>query len=259
MPSKRSTFPTTTNPSRFKTASPPLTRDEIVAAALRHANTDGLDQLTLRKLADELDVTPMALYRHVRDKDDILEAVTDVLLAEAGLPDPHLLWSDYLIELAETLRGVLRGHPSVVGVFTRQPQVGPAALARLAGARDVLTRAGLHARPDHPDLRRGAHLHPRLLCPGGRPQRRHPRRGDPPRRRRRHRRHAREREPVRVRPPRLGRRARRQARPEKSQARRSWRSNRHTTALAATTPAQTSTASDAGPSPCSSWPLPTAQ
>ena len=221
MPSKRSTFPTTTNPSRFKTASPPLTRGEIVAAALRHANTDGLDQLTLRKLADELDVTPMALYRHVRDKDDILEAVTDVLLAEAGLPDPHLLWSDYLIELAETLRGVLRDHPSVVSVFTRQPQVGPAALARLAGARDVLTRAGY--TPDQ-TIRIYAAVHTYTLGFCALEAARNAASHDeaiPLERRRRHRRHARQREPVRVRPPRLGRRARRQARPEKSQARRS--------------------------------------
>jgi len=129
--------------SRFKTASPPLTRAEIVEVALRQAEAGDLDQLTLRKLADELDVTPMALYRHVRDKDDIIECVADALLAKQGQPPDGLHWDAYLIELARTLRSVLRDHPVIVTVFTRRPQVGPAARARLAGARQVLVRAGL--------------------------------------------------------------------------------------------------------------------
>jgi AcrR family transcriptional regulator len=141
-------MPTTTprsgapKPSRFKTASPPLTRAEILDAALRLAEAGDLDQLTLRKLADELDVTPMALYRHVRDKDDIIEGVADALLAEQGLPRKSLHWEAYLIELARSLRAVLRDHPVIVTVFTRRPQVGPAARVRLEAARQVLVGAG---------------------------------------------------------------------------------------------------------------------
>ena len=64
----------------------------------------------------------MALYRHVRDKDDILEAVTDALLAEAGLPDSHLRWTDYLIELAETLDVCCGAIPQWWASSPRQPR-----------------------------------------------------------------------------------------------------------------------------------------
>jgi AcrR family transcriptional regulator len=124
------------------TGGPPLTRAQIVDAAMQRAASGSLGRLTIRELADELDVTPMALYRHVRDKDDILEAVTDALLAEQGLPDPALPWPDYLAGLATGLRAVLREHPSTVAVFTRRPQMTTTARARLVAARDVLTRAG---------------------------------------------------------------------------------------------------------------------
>ncbi len=129
-------------PTRFKTGARPLSRDEILGAALRQAQVGGLDQLTVRKLAEQFDVTPMALYRHVRDKDDILEGVADALLTQAGLPPPTLIWEEYLVALAESLRSVLRQHPTIVSVFTRRPQVGEAALARFSGALVVLTAAG---------------------------------------------------------------------------------------------------------------------
>jgi len=128
--------------SRFKTDSPPLSRLEIVDAALAHARAGDLEQLSLRRLAAELDVSPMALYRHVRDKDDILEAVADALLSEAGLPDAALGPADHLVALAVSLRGVLATQPALVDVFGRRPQVGPMAVARLAAARDVLVAAG---------------------------------------------------------------------------------------------------------------------
>ncbi len=132
--------------SRFRTAAPPLSRDEILDVALRHAQQGDLDGLTVRKLAVELDVTPMALYRHVRDKDDIIAGVADRLLARRGLPDPRLRWDRYLIELATSLRAVLRDHPTIITVFTRQPQVGAAAQSRLAAAQVVLVEAGYAPR-----------------------------------------------------------------------------------------------------------------
>jgi TetR/AcrR family transcriptional regulator, tetracycline repressor protein len=128
--------------TRFKTTSPPLTRDEIIAAALRYAHAGYLDRLTVRQLADELDVTPMALYRHIRDKDDLLEAVADALLAEAGLPDPDVPWTTCLTDLATSLRDVLRTHPPLVGLFTRQPMLSPMAITRLTAARNAITNAG---------------------------------------------------------------------------------------------------------------------
>jgi TetR/AcrR family transcriptional regulator, tetracycline repressor protein len=126
-----------------------LTRGEILDAALRHAREGQLDQLTVRRLAEELDVTPMALYRHIRDKDDILENVADALLADVGLPDPSAPWSEYLVELATSLRQLLHEHPPILTLFTRRPLITPMAIARLNGASGVLTRAGYSPADAH--------------------------------------------------------------------------------------------------------------
>ena len=87
-------------------------------------------------------MTPMALYRHIRDKDDILEAVTDALLAASGLPDPSTSWAECLLELAISLRKMLRAHPPIVTLYTRRPLITPMAVARLDGGSGVLMAAG---------------------------------------------------------------------------------------------------------------------
>jgi AcrR family transcriptional regulator len=130
------------SPRRFQTSSPPLTRREIVDRAIHYADQGALDRLTIRRLADDLDVTPMALYRHVRDKDDLLEQVTDVLVARAGLPDPALDWEVCLATLAHSLRGVLRSQPAAVAAYARRPQTSAAALSRLEVGLASLHDAG---------------------------------------------------------------------------------------------------------------------
>jgi AcrR family transcriptional regulator len=120
-----------------------LTRDEIVEVALARAISDGLEAVSARGLADELGVTPMALYRHVRNKDEIVDAVVDNLLEHVGPPTaPPDDWRAWLEELARSLRGLFLRHPVAVEVFARQPVTTPAALARLALAMEVLQQAG---------------------------------------------------------------------------------------------------------------------
>ena len=91
-------------------------------------------------------MTPMALYRHVRDKDDILEGVADALLADAGLPEPSAPGADYLTELATSLRALLKRHPSILTLFTRRPLITPMAVARPNGASAVLRELGTRMR-----------------------------------------------------------------------------------------------------------------
>jgi AcrR family transcriptional regulator len=134
-------------PRRFATTGPPLTRDEIVQRALAYADEGTLDQVTIRRLADDLGVTPMALYRHVQDKADLLEQVTDVLLARAGLPDRRVGWARCLTELARSLRSVLRDQPVAVSAFARRPQTSPTSLARYDAAMAALGRGGFDQAP----------------------------------------------------------------------------------------------------------------
>ena len=76
---------------------PSLTREALVARALEIGNAEGLEAVSLRRLAQELRVTPMALYRHVRDKQDLINAMTEVVLdgidTPAGLR-PGMIWTE---------------------------------------------------------------------------------------------------------------------------------------------------------------------
>jgi AcrR family transcriptional regulator len=79
------------------TGRPGLTRETVVARALQIGNAEGLEAVSLRRLAHELGVTPMALYRHVRDKQDLINAMTEVVLegidATVGFR-PEMTWSE---------------------------------------------------------------------------------------------------------------------------------------------------------------------
>jgi hypothetical protein len=84
----------------------------------------------------------MALYRHVGSKDDVLLDLTDHLLAEAGLPSRAYGWRRCLLDLACTLRDLLRVHPGLVSVFNRGPVTTPAAQARMDASLHALERDG---------------------------------------------------------------------------------------------------------------------
>jgi len=120
----------------------PLNRDTVLGAARRRVVESGLGSLSSRVLAADLGVTPMALYRHVRDMDDVLGAVVDDALADLGIPDLSEPWRAWLESLAQSLRRLFQEQPSALGLFTRQPVTTPAARKRLTSAVAVLTAAG---------------------------------------------------------------------------------------------------------------------
>ena len=63
-----------------------LSRERVLRAAIAHADAGGLEALTMRQLAEMLKVAPMALYRHIANKDDLIDAMIDVVFREIGLP-----------------------------------------------------------------------------------------------------------------------------------------------------------------------------
>lgn len=103
-------------------------------------------EVTIRSLAAHLDVAPMSLYRHVRDKDDLLGAVVERMLAAEWEPaadtSDHRGW---LAEAAERLRRLLVEHPAALHVYLSAPVVSPTALHRMDAMLAVLGRAGLGA------------------------------------------------------------------------------------------------------------------
>ena len=89
----------------------PLNRDRVLAGAVALADEAGIGAVSMRRLAQHLGVVPMALYKHVADKDELLDGMVDVVLAEIAPPDPSLGWKDAVRQrLLSARRAVLR-HP----------------------------------------------------------------------------------------------------------------------------------------------------
>lgn len=88
-----------------------LQPDLVVASALRIVDEQGLEALTVRKVADAFGVTPMALYWHFSNKEALLDAVGDAVVSGLQAPDSDLDLERYLGEAMTSLVGVMRAHP----------------------------------------------------------------------------------------------------------------------------------------------------
>jgi len=120
-----------------------ITREQVVEAAARAVREGRSNQMTIRSLAADLGVAPMSLYRHVRDKNDLFDEVTDGLLAEAWKPRARRDdWRPWTMEAADRLRALLVREPVALHVYLQHPVVSPAAIARMDAMLDVLSSAG---------------------------------------------------------------------------------------------------------------------
>jgi|SRR5665213_97522 len=120
-----------------------ITREDVVGAAARAVQAGQFENMTIRGLASELGVAPMSLYRHVRDKDDILDEVVDWMLARRWRPRADRAdWVAWTTEAAERLRDFLVTQPAALHVYLRHPVVSPAAIARMQAVLEVLHDAG---------------------------------------------------------------------------------------------------------------------
>ncbi|HEY7132687.1 MAG TPA: TetR/AcrR family transcriptional regulator [Candidatus Limnocylindrales bacterium] len=133
---------TDTDTETLAAARPPLTRDRVLQAAVELADRDGIDAVSMRKLGQELGVEAMALYRHVRDKDDILDGVVDRVVAEIELPEPDPDWRAAMRGLSLAARDVMLRHPWAPPVIVEQPTVGPATLRHIDAVMAILNRGG---------------------------------------------------------------------------------------------------------------------
>ncbi len=121
-----------------------ISREEIVAAAAGIVAAGGYEEMSIRGLAASLGVAPMSLYRHIRDKDDLLGEITGQLLAGAWRPAAaEDDWQAWITEAASRLRDFLVSQPAALHVYLRHPVVSPAAVDRMNAMMSVLRRAGL--------------------------------------------------------------------------------------------------------------------
>jgi AcrR family transcriptional regulator len=118
-----------------------MSRERVIAAAVAAVTEDGYEQLTIRGLAASLGVAPMSLYRHVRDKEDLLDEVVDQLLATAWQPDTaDTDVRGWIVEAADRLRRFLVAQPAALHVYLHRPVISPAAIARMDAMLDALEK-----------------------------------------------------------------------------------------------------------------------
>jgi AcrR family transcriptional regulator len=120
----------------------PLSRDRIVQAAVALADAEGLEAVSLRKVAGALDAGPMRLYRYVDTKEELLDLMIDAVYAEIPAPTGST-WADVLRSIANGTRDAALRHEWFADLLGGRPQLGPAALARGEGSLVALRAAGI--------------------------------------------------------------------------------------------------------------------
>jgi AcrR family transcriptional regulator len=125
---------------------PRLSKRTVTESALKLADADGLDALTIRKLAQHLGVTPMALYWHFRSKEELLEGVAEQVWGEIDVNvDPDAPWWAQLKRMLESLVKVLRAHPAAPQLVLAHEKRNEAALRATEVALGILRAAGFDA------------------------------------------------------------------------------------------------------------------
>src|SRR5215217_587660 len=116
-----------------------LTRPVLIEAARRLLNTVGLDGLTVRRLAAELDVQSPALYWHIRSKQELLDGVADAIVLAAGMGPPRAgeTWRDWLLRRARAYRAALLAHRDGARVVAHA-RLGPTTLCHCDAEQKAL-------------------------------------------------------------------------------------------------------------------------
>jgi AcrR family transcriptional regulator len=120
----------------------PLSRDRVLRRAMAVADAGGLGSLTMRSLATELGVKPMAVYHYVAGKDEILDGIVDLVFAEMELPQAGGDWRAEITRRATSAREVLRRHPWAVALLESRSAPGPATLRHHDAVLGTLRGAG---------------------------------------------------------------------------------------------------------------------
>jgi TetR/AcrR family transcriptional regulator, tetracycline repressor protein len=137
---------TQTAPKAGETERTRLSRSAVVDRALELADAEGVEALTIRRLAQELGVTPMALYWHFRNKEELIRGLADRIWGEIRIDvDPAAAWPRQLRSLFESLIDVLRGHPSATALLLGADKLGESHWQVTEVTLEVLRSAGFDA------------------------------------------------------------------------------------------------------------------
>ncbi|WKU02915.1 TetR/AcrR family transcriptional regulator [Micromonospora sp. HUAS LYJ1] len=127
----------------------PLNRDRILRAAVTLADGAGIESLSMRNLAQELGVVPMALYKHVANKDELLNGMIDMVVGEIEPLAPDVGWQPAIRRRVLSARQVLRRHPWASLAIESRSTATPAVLDYLDSMIGALRAGGLSADLTH--------------------------------------------------------------------------------------------------------------
>jgi TetR/AcrR family transcriptional regulator, tetracycline repressor protein len=121
---------------------PSLSRELVADRALEIADTEGLESVTIRRLATELGVTPMALYWHFKTKDDLLDGLADRVLDAVELPERSGEWAADIRAALVALVTAMRPHPQAAHRVAERVMAHPKGLELTEAALSALSAAG---------------------------------------------------------------------------------------------------------------------
>jgi AcrR family transcriptional regulator len=124
---------------------PPLSRDRILETALALADAGGVEAITMRRLGDELGYEAMSLYRHVESKDDVLDGIVDLVLAETENPSLDEPWDDAIRRSALSVHEALERHPWATQLLMTPPRVRQRRVEYMDALLGCLRHAGFSA------------------------------------------------------------------------------------------------------------------
>ncbi len=123
-----------------------LSRESLAAGALDLADREGLEAVTIRRLAQEHSVTPMALYWHFKDKDAVLDGIAERIFASVQLPEPTAeAWDVQLREVLLTVLAAIRPHPLAAELLAPRVMKSEAGLVLAERVIGMLRAAGFSA------------------------------------------------------------------------------------------------------------------
>jgi AcrR family transcriptional regulator len=115
-------------PARDSATRPRLSRERVLQGAVAVADAGGIAALTIRSLAAELGVKPMAVYHHVANKEEILDGIVDIVFSEIELPTIGGEWHSEMRRRAASAREAMRRHPWAIGLVETRTSPGWATL-----------------------------------------------------------------------------------------------------------------------------------
>lgn len=129
---------------------PALNRDRITEAALALADARGVERLSMRALAAELGVEAMSLYNHIRNKNDLIDAMVETVVARIERPEAAPDWQEEMRRRARSMRSLFLAHPWAPPLIVGRINIGPNMLALIDATLGCLRAAGFgHVAADH--------------------------------------------------------------------------------------------------------------